>query len=263
MTLRSPSSPDRGVSDLVGFALLLGIVITAIFFTFAIGFDTLFSLGETQTVDQNTESMDAVQTTLDTVASTSVRTKETTPTWTATSLTVNQTPVTISIESAELGINRSFETALFRSDEAQTDTQLVYALGAVYTVSQQSGLPPQAVAEIPPNFAFTQNETSLVIPVIDGLRPGSPTAVGTDTTADQSVRAVQTGSQSITRRSGQPTQLTVNVTSTQYPQLWESLFRQTGVSQSNLKRSSTGVTATVNTSRVSLFTSTVELYLGS
>jgi len=254
---------NRGVSDLVGFALLLGIVITGIFLTFTLGFETLLNLGDTQTVDSNTASMDVIQTDFNTVASTSRQARESSPTWTAASLSVEQSSVTISITSSELGLNQTLETSLFVVDESQADRRLVYALGGAYSVFQPSAPSPQAVPELTPNFVFNTTDTSLVLPTIGQVSPQSPTAVATDTTADVSVRAVQTATQSITREASQPAQLTVRVTDIQYPSVWRTFFQQTGVSPSNLTDTESSVTATISTRRVSLFTSTLELSLQS
>jgi hypothetical protein len=220
---------SRGVSNTVGFIIILGVVVSAVFISFSLGVGLLSDAGDRQALQANEQASTSMKAELDqSTGGQSARPSVSVGIADSQLYLENATMAQINIT---LG-NRTFgnyTTSRMVYDVSEHGANYYYAFGHVYRVEREQGAAPLSIAS--PQFDFHGDEVTLTIPLLSTTTAESPSSVSADGARELDLLFSERGSERLERvnvEGGTPerTQGHIWINNSQSPSVWETYFRE-------------------------------------
>ena len=167
------------------------------------------------------------------------------------------------------GFSSTYRTRALRYELPDHEVTFVYTLGHLYRVDQRAG--GSALSERPPPFEVSDRQTRLVVPVLTGPTPASPTGIGVSGTGERELVALRSGSPVSFTRTGtgggdstgggvDSIPGTVTVDNIEYPSVWVTALETTGFE--NVTVTATGVRGRFESDRLTVHQTDIAFALG-
>lgn len=242
--------PDsRATSRVIGFALLLGVILSTVFISFALSLSPLTSFGGAVATDTNVEGTVAVTEGLTQISSGTAEQVQITPDWSNAEITT-QGSTTVSISTTAFGgIDQTHTTQAFVVTETDSQTTVRSEAGHVFVTSEGN---EDGATKVSPQLSISEGEALVNIPVITGTTGTESIATGgTSARIIGLAKPSPGGTVFATTRSedtAEPVEMRID---TDYPQAWERVLTNTnGIG--SVSQSGETVTARFTTRRLSV-----------
>jgi hypothetical protein len=213
---------DRAASEVLGFALVFGMVVTAVAIVSVSGLGTLQDVRDAEQMNNAERAFDVLSDNMADLHQRSAPSRATeislgsAQLYTAETVTINVTAIDETGTIDNQSVERSVRPIVYDGNQ---DRQLVYEAGAVFRTSRDGGL---VIGEPPMVF----RDDRALVPVVQ-TRTESIRSVGGSTVL---VRANRQGSEvNVSAVDSQYTNVSVNVTSPRW-ELWQRYFEGTRLS---------------------------------
>ena len=213
---------DRAASEVLGFALVFGMVVTAVAIVSVSGLGTLQDVRDAEQMNNAERAFDVLA---DNMADLHQRgapsrateiSLESTQLYTGENVTINVTATDGSGVNASRSVERSVRPIVY---EGNQERRLVYEGGAVFRTNRDGGL---VIGEPPTVFA----DDRVLVPIVQ-TRTENVRSVGGSTVLVRANR--QSSEVNISATDGRYTDVSVNVTSPRW-RLWQEYFEGTRLS---------------------------------
>ena len=258
---------NRGVSHALGFVLVFSVVLGGTLALFAMGVDVLAGVGSDEAMSTNEEAMTVVHSEVNDMAAQGGQRRELALELVDAGVRFTDTEtVRLRIETPALNGSLTYDTRALLYEVATRETTFVYALGHVYRVSGGG-----AHSERPPTFEMSDEQTRLVVPVLDGSTAGSPTGIGVSGTGERVLVAHRAGQPVSVTRTGtgeagvDTLNGTVTVEGSAHPSVWATALETTGFDtvQTATREAGTVVSGQFETDRLTVQQAEIRIALDS
>ncbi len=232
---------SRGISYALGFVVVFSVVVAGTLALFVAGVDLLSDVDRDGAVVAGEENTAVVHAEVgDMVTQGNERRRMQLELVDAQIRLTGGEAVELRVET-DITFNSTDQTRALRYELPDHDATFVYALGHLYRVDERSD--GGALSERPPPFEVSDRQTRLVVPVLTGPTPGSPTGIGVSGTGERELVALRSGSPASFTRTGtgegDDISGTVTVDGTDHPSVWVTALETTGFE--NVTVTETGV----------------------
>jgi len=166
------------------------------------------------------------------------------------------------------GFNSTYQTRALRYELPGKAVTFVYALGHLYRVDERGD--GGALSERPPPFEVSARQTRLVVPLLTGPTPDSPTGIGVSGTGERDIVALRSGQPASLTRTGTGNDSSgagidsisgqVSIGNTDHPSVWVTALEATGFR--NVTRTETGVRGRFESDRLTVQQADIVLAFG-
>jgi hypothetical protein len=259
---RDAGPGTRGVSYALGFVVVFSLVVAGTLALFVAGVDLLSDVDRDGAVAAGEENTAVVHAEVGDMATQGDERRRMPLELVDAQIRLTDTEtVELRVETGGV-FSVTYRTRALRYELPDHDVTFVYALGHLYRVDERGD--GRALSERPPPFEVSDRQTRLVVPVLTGPTPGSPTGIGVSGTGERELVALRSGSPaSLTRtdRTGVDSilgQLTIN--NTDHPSVWVTALEATGFG--NVTRTETGVRGRFESDRLTVHQADIAFALG-
>lgn len=268
-TRNGGTDASRGISYALGFVVVFSVVVAGTFALFVAGVDLLSDVDRNGAVTAGEENTAVVHAEVgDMAAQGDERRGMALELVDAQMRLTDSETVELRVET-DVGFESTYRTRALRYDLSKHDVTFVYALGHLYRVDERGD--GSALSERPPPFEVLTRQTRLVVPVLTGLTPGSPTGIGVSGTGERELVALRSGSPVSVTRTGtgggddnrggvDSIPGTVTIDNTEHPSVWVTALETTGFE--NVTVTETGVRGRFESNRLTVQQADIAFALG-
>jgi len=255
---------SRGISYALGFVVVFSVVVAGTLALFVAGVDLLSDVDRDGAVAAGEENTAVFHAEVGDMATQGDERRRMTLELVDAQIRLSDSEtVRLRVETGG-SFNVTYRTRALRYELPDHDVTFVYALGHLYRVDERGD--GSALSERPPPFEVSDRQTRLVVPVLTGPTPGSPTSIGVSDTGERELVALRSGPPASLTRTGTggtgvdsvPGQVTIN--STDHPSVWVTALETTGFE--NVTRTGTGVRGRFASARLTVQRADIALALG-